>query len=167
MKFNWNPNIFIQENALENVICEMASILSHPQCVKGWTKYCRLHRWKGQYWSIILCMRPANERWCYIVRSSPIAWMHSQNYPSILFLNILMKTKALNQLNDISANACLLVSPGHQQPWYCIYKINRSLFSLWKCFSYLSIKSLFSTCHGSWAAMACAKLWPDCMIIVR
>ena len=32
-KFNRNSNIFIQENALENVVCEMASILSRPQCV--------------------------------------------------------------------------------------------------------------------------------------
>ena len=32
--FNWISNIFIQENALENVVCEMASILSRPQCVK-------------------------------------------------------------------------------------------------------------------------------------
>ena len=32
--FNRNSNIFIQENALENVVCEMASILSRPQCVK-------------------------------------------------------------------------------------------------------------------------------------
>ena len=32
--FNWNSNIFIQENALENIVCEMASILSRPQCVK-------------------------------------------------------------------------------------------------------------------------------------
>ena len=31
---NHNSNIFIQENALENVICEMASMLSRPQCVK-------------------------------------------------------------------------------------------------------------------------------------
>ena len=30
--FNWNLNIFIQENAFEHVICEMASILSWPQC---------------------------------------------------------------------------------------------------------------------------------------
>ena len=28
------PN-FIQENALENVVCEVASILSRPQCVNG------------------------------------------------------------------------------------------------------------------------------------
>ena len=31
--FNQNSNIFIQENAFENVICEMTSILSRPQCV--------------------------------------------------------------------------------------------------------------------------------------
>ena len=30
---NRNSNIFIQENALENVVCEMASILPRPQCV--------------------------------------------------------------------------------------------------------------------------------------
>ena len=36
-KFQWNSkrnsNIFIQENAPENVVCEMASILSRPRCV--------------------------------------------------------------------------------------------------------------------------------------
>ena len=31
--FNRNSNIFIQEIAFENVVCEMASILSRPQCV--------------------------------------------------------------------------------------------------------------------------------------
>ena len=25
--FNWNPNIFIPENALDNVVCEMGAIL--------------------------------------------------------------------------------------------------------------------------------------------
>ena len=30
--FNRNSNIFIHENAFENVVCEMASILSRPQC---------------------------------------------------------------------------------------------------------------------------------------
>ena len=37
-KFQWNLNrnsyIFIQENAFENVVWEMAAILSRPQCVK-------------------------------------------------------------------------------------------------------------------------------------
>ena len=31
---NRNSNIFVQENAPENVVSEMASILSRPQCVK-------------------------------------------------------------------------------------------------------------------------------------
>ena len=29
----------------------------------------------------ILCMHPANERWCYLVTSSPIGWAHTQNDP--------------------------------------------------------------------------------------
>ena len=33
--FNQNSNIFIQENALEHVVCEIASILSRPQCVNS------------------------------------------------------------------------------------------------------------------------------------
>ena len=32
--FNRNSNIFIQENAFESVVCEMAAMLSRPQCVK-------------------------------------------------------------------------------------------------------------------------------------
>ena len=31
--FNRNSNIFIQENAFESVVCEMAAMLSRPQCV--------------------------------------------------------------------------------------------------------------------------------------
>ena len=34
MKFYSEFNIFIHENALEKGVCEMASILSRPQCVK-------------------------------------------------------------------------------------------------------------------------------------
>ena len=39
-KLQWNLNrtsyIFIQENAFEIFVCEMASILSRPQCVNDW-----------------------------------------------------------------------------------------------------------------------------------
>ena len=28
-----NSHIFIQENAFENIVCEIAAILSRPQCV--------------------------------------------------------------------------------------------------------------------------------------
>ena len=42
-KFQWNvirnSNIFIQENALQNVVCEMASILFMPQCVNAQLLY--------------------------------------------------------------------------------------------------------------------------------
>ena len=38
-KFQWivnrYPNIFIQENAFESVVREMAAILSRPQCVNA------------------------------------------------------------------------------------------------------------------------------------
>ena len=37
--FNRNSNIFIQENAFQNVVWEMASILSRPQCVKPLAVY--------------------------------------------------------------------------------------------------------------------------------
>ena len=33
-KFNRNSNIVIQQKAIENVVCEMVSILLQPQCVK-------------------------------------------------------------------------------------------------------------------------------------
>ena len=29
------------------------------------------------------------------------------------------------------------------------------------------IRSQFCTCHDSWAAVACAKLWPDCMYNIK
>ena len=32
--FNRNSDIFFHDNALEGVVCEMAFILSRPQCVK-------------------------------------------------------------------------------------------------------------------------------------
>ena len=38
--FQWNLKqnvyILIQENACENLVCEMEAILSRPQCFKGW-----------------------------------------------------------------------------------------------------------------------------------
>ena len=42
LNFNQNSSIFNQENALENVVCEMASILSRPQCVKERIEKCPL-----------------------------------------------------------------------------------------------------------------------------
>ena len=52
-KFNRNSNIFIYENAHENVVCEMASILSWPQFV-------------NTLFSVVKCKRgePAMHRSC-------------------------------------------------------------------------------------------------------
>ena len=33
LHLQWNSDIFFQENALESVVCEMAAMLSWPQCV--------------------------------------------------------------------------------------------------------------------------------------
>ena len=50
--------MFIQENPLENVVCEMASILSRPQCVNVWVRrsnlqrkyiHCSHQRWNFRY----------------------------------------------------------------------------------------------------------------------
>ena len=49
MKFNRYSNIFIHENAFENVVCEMASILSRPQSVKALASYSRLRKFEVLY----------------------------------------------------------------------------------------------------------------------
>ena len=35
-KLKWNPYIFIQENAFQNVVCEMAAILFRPNVLITW-----------------------------------------------------------------------------------------------------------------------------------
>ena len=49
-KHQWNPNrnvyVFIQENALENVIWKLGAIVCRPQCVKRMQR----HSW---HWNIL------------------------------------------------------------------------------------------------------------------
>ena len=56
-KFQWNSNqnsnIFVQENAFENDVCEMVSILSRPQCVAdkaGTTNYILQLIFQIEFW---------------------------------------------------------------------------------------------------------------------
>ena len=96
--FNRNSYIFIQENALENGIWKKASILSRPQCAK-WLPLV-----------ILLCQR--------------FSWLHCL----ILTLNLwgpsyLGLTRSLSWL----LMPWLLTSPGHQQPWYWLCRIGKSL----------------------------------------
>ena len=57
--FNRNSNIFIQENALEDVVCEMASILSRPQCVNRY-----------QDWPVNLTTPQEEAEWCGEIHKS-------------------------------------------------------------------------------------------------
>ena len=52
--FNQNSSIFIQENAFENFVCEMASILSRRQCVDKMRPRCRLLFVSGFWKSITI-----------------------------------------------------------------------------------------------------------------
>ena len=65
--FNRNSCIFIQENALGNFVCEMAAILSRPQCVNSWLMYCTISSVKDyqNWWSDVVRWKTGN------VNSSP------------------------------------------------------------------------------------------------
>ena len=55
--FDRNSIIFIQENALEDVVCQMASILSRLHCVELNTIYWEIEDlWRGMYGYNCVCM---------------------------------------------------------------------------------------------------------------
>ena len=66
-------------NALElHLSCTKLSM--YDECVSLRYKETNI---KAGFWytikGVILCIRPANERWCYNVTSSLIGWVHTQN----------------------------------------------------------------------------------------
>ena len=63
--FNRNSNMFIQENAHENVVCEMASILCRPQCVNTLQK--------TNYTGV----RSQISNWVYCVSLGDVSWFKS------------------------------------------------------------------------------------------
>ena len=64
--FNRNSSTFIQENALENVVCEMAATLFQPQCVKKTISILQLlTNW--------LCVSPGYQQpWHWLSRSQSL-----------------------------------------------------------------------------------------------
>ena len=49
--------MFVQENAFENDVCDMASFLSRPQCVNCLIRHCRWIVTEIAYWnSVSLCL---------------------------------------------------------------------------------------------------------------
>ena len=72
--FNWNSNILIQENALETVVCEMASILSRPQCVQ--LKVINKPAFVVWKYQILGCNETENE--FILVQHAAVAWWRHQ-----------------------------------------------------------------------------------------
>ena len=70
-KLQWNvdrnSNIFIHENAFENVVCQMASILSRPQGVKQWISLAGLG----------LAVPYSNVIWYHIQHSNDVVECHN------------------------------------------------------------------------------------------
>ena len=88
--------IFTHKNAYENIVCEMAAILSRGRWVNVLIDIyhvvlllfhcCILLELKLTQGSFCVCVCPANKRWRYIVTSSLIGWAHSQNDLCLLLL---------------------------------------------------------------------------------
>ena len=78
MKFyNWNSNVFIQENGFEHVVCKMAAMLSRGRWVNTVRKS---HCWYIRRWAYGFCHKTC--AWCcrglfcceYIVASYKLTW---------------------------------------------------------------------------------------------
>ena len=69
-KLQWNLKrnscIFFQENEFENVVCEMASILSRPQCVNQWWPSSLMHiNITGPQWVNHIMVQSALSSWMF------------------------------------------------------------------------------------------------------
>ena len=68
--FKQNLYIFIQENAFDCVVCEMAAILSRPQCVKC-HRLLKFTQGRQEYWTQLIslllmawgCLEPGHQLW--------------------------------------------------------------------------------------------------------
>ena len=121
--FNRNSNIFIQENALENVVCEMASILSRPQCVNPSheSKVLWLLCWDSKLWfspnqTIIFLFRIRN----------PLQYVSRE---TVWYVNSLWSREAIWQHGTMSilaqVMAWCLMAPSHylNQCWLIISEV--------------------------------------------
>ena len=99
-KFNQNTTTFFEENARENVVCEMASILSRPQCVNMYFE----ETWKHH---------------CILLSYLYIKVMQAKSLKTFL-----REEKEIMCILSIHVQYCgcwwpgILAAPGYQQPWY-------------------------------------------------
>ena len=101
--FNQNTNLFIHTNASENIVCEMADILSRGRWVNPkrhfqalllyriLSRYCQRlcanaffsrtsslrYIYLLKYAGLIIGLRPANDRRWYVVRTSLTGWVQA------------------------------------------------------------------------------------------
>ena len=81
----WNSYIFIEENAFENV-CEMAAILSWPQCVNPWV----IKPWNVfEYHKFKIPSTSLKDQWVNYFQASLVLSMVSLQHTSIMYSYIL------------------------------------------------------------------------------
>ena len=113
MKFNRNSNIFIQEIAFENVICNMASILSLPQWVSDFN--C-LHLLIIENECVLAFLLQRIE-----YKDGQLQVKYSLIFSSIWLIRLKYFVRSWSTPRLLIP--WLLVMPGHQHPWYRICKI--------------------------------------------
>ena len=122
---NHNSNIFIHENALENVVCEMASILSRPQCVNCQWNITGLNKWYEStksnivtakqnrshiLWDIILVLESMRFDTKHILQRHRIWWQ-----PTCVSIIYATRVNVVNVVNTIRSIFYLLLSWCKQQ----------------------------------------------------
>ena len=86
-KLQWNLKrnsyIFIQENAFENVVCEMAAILSRPQCVNKISL-------KWLHWNVFLKVPLMMKQHQFSLQVMAWRWLGNKSLPAIMLAQISM-----------------------------------------------------------------------------
>ena len=111
MKFNRNSNIFIQENALENVVCEMASILYRPQYVNMFNIEYYIYIFMTVDWSLLV------PRIVVCVWHQSIIWTNAEIL-STYFSGRLLEIKTISLKKSL---------------WKCHFKILPTILSRSQC----------------------------------
>ena len=107
-KLQWNLNrnshIFIQENAFENVVCEIASMLSRSQCVKVLSHGC--YFWCHIIYGNSACLFTFEIPIDLVAAHTEVVWeMH------ISIRNLLSLVTCLNSLDDNSQSMTQVKNP--------------------------------------------------------
>ena len=137
--FSQNSNIFIQQNALQNAVCQMTSILYQPQCVNGFY-FCILTT--CTIWTFVLeCKMIPTGRLIWLMLSDISDHSHLDLNMSVLLANVFYHHYPKDGINSLWSSdaicwhlsrstmaqvmACCLTAPSHylNQCWLIISKV--------------------------------------------